>query len=218
MPMTYKTTEWNNKKVILGEGPINLEAPVNILVGFHGAGSTPENMLVPGNRLQIENTFMLFPEGPVDAGEGRWSWWEDGPKQKESVSKFLLFSSSMISMAQDYLSSQFEDIETRICLWGFSQGGAAALVYTLFGTYPLHKVASVCGFLPETPEQEITKETSVPILGIFGTNDDVIPSFLAEHALVEIKNKGHNPTPKETPQGHELNAENLQELGQFFSS
>ena len=52
MSLTYKTTEWNNKKVILGEGPINPEAPVKILVGFHGAGSTPENMLVHGNRLQ----------------------------------------------------------------------------------------------------------------------------------------------------------------------
>ena len=34
----------------------------------------------------------------------------------------------------------------------------------------------------------------------------------------EMKNKGHNPTLKETPQSHELNAENLQELGRFFSS
>ena len=54
MSLTYKTTEWNNKKVILGEGPINPEAPVKILVGFHGAESTPENMLVHGNRLQLE--------------------------------------------------------------------------------------------------------------------------------------------------------------------
>ena len=121
-------------------------------------------------------------------------------------------------MAEGHLNSGFEDIETRICLWGFSQGGAASLVYTLLGIHPLYKTASVCGFLPETPERETTTEISIPILGIFGTNDDVVPSFLAEHALEEMRKKGHNPTIRETPQGHELNSENLTELRKFFSS
>jgi len=42
--------------------------------------------------------------------------------------------------------------------------------------------------------------------------------FLAEHALDEMKNNGHSPTLRETPQGHELNAENLKELCDFFNS
>ena len=218
MSFKYQTTEWNNKKVILGEGSLNAKEPINILIGFHGAGSTPENMLIHGNKLVLDNTFMLFPEGPIDAGEGRWSWWVDGPKQKESVSDFLNFSFNMIAMAQDHLNSRFEKLETQISLWGFSQGGAAALTYTLLGKHPLHRVASVCGFLPEFSEQETVSESSVPILGIFGSNDDVVPSFLAEHALEEMKNKGHNPTLKETSQGHELSEENLKELGVFFNS
>ena len=216
MSFKYQTTEWNSKKVILGEGSLNAKEPINILIGFHGAGSTPENMLIHGNKLVLDNTFMLFPEGPIDAGEGRWSWWVDGPKQKESVSIFLNFSFNMIAMAQDHLNSRFEKLETRISLWGFSQGGAAALTYTLLGKHPLHRVASVCGFLPEFSEQETVSESSVLILGIFGVNDDVVPSFLAEHALEEMKNKGHNPTLKETSQGHELSEENLKELNDFF--
>ena len=218
MSFKYQTTEWNNKKVILGEGSLNAKEPINILIGFHGAGSTPENMLIHGNKLDLDNTFMLFPEGPIDAGEGRWSWWVDGPKQKESVSDFLNFSFNMIAMAQDHLNNRFENSETRISLWGFSQGGAAALTYTLLGKHPLHRVASICGFLPEFSEQKTVSESSVPILGIFGINDDVVPSFLAEHALEEMKNKGHNPTLKETSQGHELSEENLKELGVFFNS
>ena len=86
------------------------------------------------------------------------------------------------------------------------------------GAHPLHKVASVCGFLPEIAEQETKTDSSVPILGIFGTNDDVVPSFLAEHALEEMKNNGHHPTLRETSQGHELNVENLKELDIFFNS
>ena len=218
MSLSYKTTEWNNKKVILGEGLLNPKVPIKILIGFHGAESTPENMLIHGNRLQLENTFMAFPEGPADAGEGRWSWWIDGPKQKESVNDFLKFSSDMISMAQDHLNSRFKNAEAQVCLWGFSQGGAASLVYTLLGIHPLHKTASVCGFLPEIPERETATESSVPILGIFGTHDDVVPSFLAEHALEEMRNKGHNLTIREVSQGHELSSENLTELRKFFSS
>ena len=218
MSFKYITTEWNNKKVILGEGSLNPKEPIKILIGFHGAGSTPENMLIHGNKLVLDNTFMFFPEGPIDAGEGRWSWWVDGPKQKESVSDFLNFSFNMIAMAQDHLNSRFEKLETQICLWGFSQGGAAALTYTLLGKHPLHRVASVCGFLPEFSEHEMIPESPIQILGIFGSNDDVVPSFLAEHALEEMKNKGHNPTLKETSQGHELSEENLKELGVFFNS
>ena len=85
MTTRYSTTEWNNKKVILGETKIDEKKPVNLLVGFHGAGSTPENILVLGNRLTLQNTLMVFPEGPVNAGDGIWSWWEDGPQQKETV-------------------------------------------------------------------------------------------------------------------------------------
>ena len=218
MPAKYSTTEWNNKKVILGEDSLDPKIPINILIGFHGAESTPENMLIHGNKLKLKNTFMVFPEGPVDAREGRWSWWADGPKQKDSVNDFLKFSSNIISMAQDYLNRRFEKPETRICFWGFSQGGAAALIYTLLGKHPLHKAASVCGFLPEFSEQQTVSESSVQILGIFGSNDDVVPSFLAEHALEEMRKNGHNPTLRETSQSHELNAENLKELNNFFHS
>ena len=218
MPAKYSTTEWNNKKVILGEDLLDPKIPINILIGFHGAESTPENMLIHGNKLKLKNTFMLFPEGPVDAEEGRWSWWIDGPKQKESVSNFLNFSSLLISMAQDHLNERFKISKNRICLWGFSQGGAAALIYALIGKYHLHKVVSVCGFLPEFSDNEKFSESPVPILGIFGSNDGVVPSFLAEHALEEMKQKGHNPTLKETSQVHELNAENLKDLNDFFHS
>ena len=62
MSFKYQTTEWNNKKVILGEGSLNPREPINVLIGFHGAGSTPENMLVHGNKLSLDNTFMLFPK------------------------------------------------------------------------------------------------------------------------------------------------------------
>jgi predicted esterase len=122
----------------------------------------------------------------------------------------------MINSAQNYLETRFPDANLRICLWGFSQGGAASLTYTLFGPHPLHRVASVCGFLPELPDLEAAQKPPVSILGIFGTNDDVVPSFLAEHALGEMKNKGHEPTLRETSQGHELNSDNLKELRSFF--
>lgn len=218
MAIHYTNAEWNGKKVILGEGELNLESPVNLLIGFHGAESTPENILVQGNRLQLGNSLMLFPEGPVNAGEGRWSWWPDGPRQKEAVSGFLEFSANMIDAAHDHFKTRFPNAELQTCLWGFSQGGAASLVYTLFGPHPLHKVASVCGFLPELPNLKTAPKPPVPILGIFGTNDDVVPSFLAEHALDEMKNRGHQTTIRETPQGHELNAENLKDLRDFFES
>ncbi len=217
MTINYTNTEWNGKKVIIGETGLDDDSPVNLLIGFHGADSTPENMLIHGNRLSLSNTVMLFPEAPVDAGKGLWSWWADGPRQNEAVKEFLGYTNEMIDRARNHLAGKVNEDRLRICLWGFSQGGAASLVYALLGSHPLYKVASVCGFLPEIPD-DTAKNSPTTIMGIFGANDEVVPSFLADHALKEMKNHGHTLTAKETDQGHEINPQNLQDLSEFFAS
>ena len=216
MTTRYSTTEWNNKKVILGKTKIDEKKPVNLLVGFHGAGSTPENILVLGNRLTLQNTLMVFPEGPVNAGDGIWSWWEDGPQQKETVESFVTYTSQIIDSAHQHYSNIKGALRT--CLWGFSQGGAASLTYTLLGTRSLFKVASICGFLPEFSGPIIEKNEPLDILGIFGSNDEIVPSFLADHALEEMRSHGHQVASKETTQSHEINSENLQDLCDFFNA
>ena len=218
MTVKYTNAEWQGKKVILGETEIQEGQLVNLIIGFHGADSTPENMLVYGNKLKLKNAVLVYPEGPVDAGKGLWSWWRDGPRQKESVKEFLTHSSSIVETAHRHFSQKMPDAVIQTCVWGFSQGGAASLVTTLFHeSPPLHKVASICGFLPELPDDAAYQSTSVNILGIFGANDDVVPSFLADHALDEMKAKGHQLTARETRQGHEISPENLEELADFFN-
>ena len=213
MTIQYQNTSWNNKKVILGEPATGKTEPVNLLIGFHGAESTAENMLVQGNRLKLDNTILIFPEGPVDAGEGRWSWWKDGPSQQKSVEAFLVFVDEMIQSAQNHFGSQ-----STVSLWGFSQGGAASLVYALLGSQKISKVASVCGFLPELPTTNTVEACPVQIFGVYGQNDEVVPSFLADYALEEMKNKGHQVQVKETSQPHELNSENLSDVCTFLNS
>ena len=213
MTIQYQNAVWNNKKIIIGEPATDKTEPVNLLIGFHGAESTAENMLVQGNRLKLDNTILIFPEGPVDAGEGRWSWWKDGPSQQKSVEAFLVFADEMIQSAHNH----FGNLST-ISLWGFSQGGAASLVYALLGSQKIFKVASVCGFLPELPPTNIDQAPPTQILGVYGQNDDVVPSFLAGYALEEMKNKGHQVQVKETSQSHELNSENLSDVCTFLNS
>jgi len=218
MTVKYNNAEWLGKKVILGETEIEEDQPVNLVIGFHGAESTPENMLVAGNKLRLKNAVLVYPEGPVDAGKGLWSWWQDGPRQKASVQEFLTHSSNIVATAHGHFSGKLPGATIRTCLWGFSQGGAASLVCTLFHeSPPLYKVASICGFLPELPDDPSFQSSAVNILGIFGTNDDVVPSFLADNALDEMKAKGHQLTARETKQGHEISPENLRELTDFFN-
>ncbi len=213
--MNYTTTEWNNKKIILGETELNPSQPARLLIGFHGAESTPENMLIHATRINFSNAIHLIPEAPIDVGDGLWSWWKDGPKQKETVEEFLQFTESIIASALDWAQGKTESCE--VCLWGFSQGGAAALVYSLLGNRTVHKSASICGFLPELPESLSPDRDRGNILGIYGLNDDVVPSFLAEYALDEIKSQGHNVRALETSQGHEVTPDNLQEVSLFFT-
>ncbi len=217
MTVHYKNAQWNNKKVIIGESKLNSGQPTRLLIGFHGADSTPENMLIHGNKLKLSNTIFVYPEGPTDAGDGLWSWWKDGPRQKEAVTHFLDYTTRMVNEAHRHLK-ELTDQDPKICMWGFSQGGAAALVYSLLGSHPLHKVASVCGFLPEIPEDGSKQTRNTSILGIYGLNDEVVPSFLAEHALEELEGQGHRLTKKETSQSHEVNAANITDLTEFFES
>ncbi|PIQ97627.1 MAG: phospholipase [Nitrospinae bacterium CG11_big_fil_rev_8_21_14_0_20_56_8] len=217
MSIQYQNQEWDGKKVIVGETPIQPEGPVKLLIGFHGADSTPENMLIYGNKLTVQNALMVYPEGPIDAGKGLWSWWEDGPRQKQAVARFVEFASGMVEASFRFLDQKYPGAEGQICLWGFSQGAAASLVYSLFGGHDIHRVASICGFLPEIPDEEPARPP-IHILGIFGANDDVVPSFLADHALEEMKSRGHHLIARETGQRHEVNADNLKEVSEFFNS
>ncbi len=217
MTVHYKNTQWNNKKIIIGESKLNSGRPPRLLIGFHGADSTPENMLIHGNKLKLSNTVFVYPEGPTDAGEGLWSWWPDGPRQKEAVHQFLDYTSQLVDHARLHLK-ELTDHSPQVCMWGFSQGGAAALVYSLLGSHPLHKAASVCGFLPEIPDDSSKQTHHTSIMGIYGLNDEVVPSFLAEHALEELEGQGLHLTKIETPQGHEVNADNIADLTEFFES
>lgn len=215
--MEYTTTEWNNKKIIVGESDIDPTQPFRLLIGFHGADSTPENMLIHAGKLKLANTAFLFPEAPIDAGEGLWSWWKDGPKQKETVAEFLGFTENLIKSSLNWAANKSEQCE--IHLWGFSQGGAAALVYSLMGSHKINKSAAICGFLPELPDATPPGDRpACDILGIYGLNDDVVPSFLAEFALDEIKGKGHNVNVLETDQSHEVTESNLIKIREFFSN
>ena len=218
MTITYNNTAWRGKKIIIGETPLTDPARVNLLIGFHGADSTPENLLVHGNRLKAENTWMFFPEGPVDAGEGLWSWWQDGPRQRASVEQFLAAAEGIIDAAHRHLEERHPGSQGRTCLWGFSQGAAASLVYTLLGARAVAKTASVCGFLPELPELEAGDKPAADVLGIYGLNDEVVPSFLADYALDEMKSRGHRLSARETSQGHELSTANLDDIRAFLAT
>ena len=213
MTIKYQNEIWNNKKVIIGEAE-KLDS-FNLLIGFHGAESTAENMLVQGNRLKLKNTLLIFPEGPIDAGEGRWSWWKDGPGQKQTVDEFLIFTDGIIHSAISYFKNRSIN---QISLWGFSQGAAASLVYAMLGSKNIFSVASVCGFLPELPKTEKENASDISILGIYGLNDEIVPSFLAEHALEEFQTRGYPINIIETNQGHELTSKNLEQLTKFFNS
>ncbi len=217
MSTQYSTVEWNGIKVILGEPEEPLASPANLLVGFHGAESTPENMLVHGNRLALKNAAFIYPQAPVDAGEGLWSWWADGPGQAKSVSAFLEYTGGFLDSLENYFRETRPGVEARICLWGFSQGGAAALVLSLLGRHTIHKTATVCGFLPEIPAPA-DRESRAEILGIFGENDDVVPSFLAEHALDQMKSFGHTAAVQSTAQGHEVSEQNLADVSAFLNA
>ena len=216
MSLNFSNKIWNKRKVILAEQKIDSNIPIRVVIGFHGADSIPENMVVHSSKLNITNSLLVFPEGPVEANNGLRSWWQDGPKQKETVLSFITTTDEIFNQVFKYSKENYGTASIELFTWGFSQGAAAVLVTILFGSQPIKKAASICGFLPELPYVIPLQKAPVPILGIFGTNDEVVPAFLAEHALEEVNQNGHQTQIKETSQGHQITPENLSEINQYF--
>ena len=63
----------------------------------------------------------------------------------------------------------------------------------------------------------VTAATSLPVLILHGTYDDVVPLTMAEEAKQQLKQTGFDPEFYEYAMAHEVSVESLKTLGSWIS-
>ena len=108
----------------------------------------------------------------------------------------------------------------RIVLAGFSQGGAIALQAGLRHRERLAGIVALSTYLPL--EDSLDREAAAankrtPIFMAHGTQDQVIPVQLAEASKRALEQRGYDVAWKAWPMPHSVCAEEVEELGGFFT-
>lgn len=132
---------------------------------------------------------------------------------------------------RDHIATSVETIEgllrreeaagvpaSRILLAGFSQGGAIALLAGLGHARPLAGVVALSCYLPDlgTPPKRDPANAATPFWHAHGSEDEMVPMALGQAACDAVR-AGGNPTSWQAyPMGHEVCAEQLNELGRWM--
>ncbi|MDN2658426.1 dienelactone hydrolase family protein [Neptunomonas phycophila] len=201
--------------------------PDAAIIWMHGLGAdgadfppTLPYLLLPES-LKIR---FLFPNAPVrpvtvNGGFEMRSWYDiismdngreiNGHQLDESIIRINKMVDDQIEQGID---------AQRILLVGFSQGGAVAYETGLQGSSSIGGIAAMSTYLPRPLSSlAVTAATSLPVLILHGTYDDVVPLTMAEEAKQQLKQTGFDPEFYEYAMAHEVSVESLKTLGSWIS-
>ena len=138
MTVHYKNAQWNNKKVIIGESDLNSDQPSAPVDRFSWSGLHAGEHADPRQQTETEQHGLRLSRR-ADRCQGRALELVARRTAPEGGGhSFLDYTAQIVDEAHRHLK-ELTDHDPKICMWGFSQGGAAALVYSMLGSHPLHK-------------------------------------------------------------------------------
>lgn len=109
----------------------------------------------------------------------------------------------------------------RICLAGFSQGGAIALQTALRASEPLAAVLALSTYLPlkDCLEAEATRESlQTPIFQAHGSMDPVIPLVAATQSRDRLLAHGYQIEWHEYPMPHAVHPQEIADIAAFLGT
>jgi phospholipase/carboxylesterase len=202
-------------------------APVAVVIWLHGLGADGHDFepIVPALRLPaglpVRFVFPHAPEMPVTAfgGQRARAWFDfnpgggaDLPGLKKSVLQI-----------HDLIQNEIDNgipVE-RILLAGFSQGGVLAFHTALYYPRRLAGILALSTFLADREglgSGKAEANAQIPVLMCHGLRDMVLPMALGKSAFTTLKSAGYAVEWHEYPMGHEVCAEEIQEISRWLQS
>ncbi len=202
-------------------------APTAVVIWLHGLGADGHDFepIVPALRLPadvpIRFVFPHAPEMSVTAfgGQRARAWFDFSPgggADSTGLKKSVLQIHDLI---QDEIDNGIP-VE-HILLAGFSQGGVLALQTALYYPRRLAGILALSTFLTDTENSGSPKaqvNAQIPILMCHGRQDMVLPLAMGKSAFTTLKSAGYPVEWHEYPMGHEVCAEEIQEISRWLQS
>ena len=108
----------------------------------------------------------------------------------------------------------------RIVLAGFSQGGAITLAWGLRTMQPLAGLVGLSTYLPaaqNVAEFARAEASEQPVFMAHGTQDPVVPVQAGHYSADLLQQRGFDVDWRTYPMAHQVSAEEIRDLGDWFS-
>ena len=201
------------------------ENPVGSVIWLHGLGADGHDFepIVPELNLPADLPLrFVFPHAPmrpvtINGGMVMPAWFdvlEHGERHIDAGQ--LLASSAAIHKLID------REIERgiasdQIILVGFSQGGAVCLQAGLTYDQPLGGILGLSTFFPTAEAvSPHPANASLPIQIFHGSQDPMLPEWMAENTIKYLKKLGYHPGYKSYPMPHTVCTEEIADISAWL--
>jgi phospholipase/carboxylesterase len=180
------------------EGPrLGLDAsdgPTHLVVLLHGYGTDGSNMLQVAKLLYDIMPFAAFhaPTAPFACRdvEGGFEWFDSSLNGDDVAAAGVRKAAPYVDAFLDEMMTLYKLDESKIALFGFSQGAIVALHVGLRRRRTLGGIVSIASMLaaPETLSAEI--QSRPPVLLLHGDADELMPPDNAHRAAEVLRLNG----------------------------
>jgi len=203
--------------------------PKGTVIWMHGLGADGWDFVPIVRELPLPEELHLrfiFPHAPVrpvtiNNGHEMRAWYDIKMNDISRVPDEAGIRESQASIETLIAREEKRGISAdRVVLAGFSQGGAIALQAGLRHRERLAGIVALSTYLPL--EDSLDREAAAankrtPIFMAHGTQDQVIPVQLAEASKRALEQRGYDVAWQTWPMPHSVCAEEVEELGGFFT-
>jgi phospholipase/carboxylesterase len=203
--------------------------PKGTVIWMHGLGADGWDFVPIVRELPLPEDLQLrfiFPHAPVrpvtiNNGHEMRAWYDIKMNDISRVPDEAGIRESLASIEALIAREEKRGVSAdRIVLAGFSQGGAIALQAGLRHRERLAGIVALSTYLPL--EDSLDREGApankrTPVFMAHGTQDQVIPVQLAEASKRALEQRGYDVAWRAWPMPHSVCAEEVEELGGFFT-
>lgn len=193
-----------------------------VLIAIHGRGSSPDDIAILVELLDLPDMRALIPKAPHQHPEGGGNTWyrrQYTDLSPEGREEFGASHALIQNLIEDVVSEGIP--ANRIAVLGFSQGGVLALESAICTRSPLACAVVLSGglFDPDgLPDRMTEAATQTPILMIHGTEDSLLPIQSARIHARALADAGLNATYLEYHMDHQVIPEEYMRVRDFLES
>jgi len=201
--------------------------PHAAVIWLHGLGADGHDFepIVPELKLPAElGVRFVFPHAPqipvtINGGVAMRAWFDILEHGERHINAGQLLASS--AAVHKMIDREIERgvASDQIILAGFSQGGAVCLQAGLTYDKPLGGIMGLSTFFPTADAvSPHPANASLPIHIFHGTEDPLLPEWMAENTIKYLKRMGFDPEFKNYPMQHSVCAEEVRDIGDWLQA